>query len=98
MDTADASASLISSCSGLDRTSSSSSTEVQPPSKCHISRLSYLCSSAAAILSSLLPSCLDGLNSSTESLNPLRSEERRVGKECVSTYRSRWSPYHENKK
>src|SRR3546814_8520231 len=71
MDTADASASLISSCSGLDRTSSSSSTEVQPPSKCHISRLSYLCSSAAAILSSLLPSCLDGLNSSTESLNPL---------------------------
>src|SRR3546814_14423539 len=25
--------------------------------------------------------------------NP-RSEERRVGKECVSTCRSRWSPYH----
>src|SRR3546814_13727975 len=24
----------------------------------------------------------------------LRSEERRVGKECVSTCRSRWSPYH----
>src|SRR3546814_20831981 len=23
-----------------------------------------------------------------------RSEERRVGKECVSTGRSRWSPYH----
>src|SRR3546814_6196511 len=23
-----------------------------------------------------------------------RSEERRVGKECVSTCRSRWSPYH----
>src|SRR3546814_17248901 len=23
-----------------------------------------------------------------------RSEERRVGKECVSTFRSRWSPYH----
>src|SRR3546814_6378504 len=30
---------------------------------------------------------LDGLQSS-------RSEERRVGKECVSTCRSRWSPYH----
>src|SRR3546814_6623881 len=29
----------------------------------------------------------------TESL-PARSEERRVGKECVSTCRSRWSPYH----
>src|SRR3546814_19728497 len=25
--------------------------------------------------------------------SPLRSEERRVGKECVSTCRSRWSPY-----
>src|SRR3546814_16917303 len=23
-----------------------------------------------------------------------RSEERRVGKECVSTCRSRWAPYH----
>src|SRR3546814_13286096 len=28
----------------------------------------------------------------------LSSEERRVGKECVSTCRSRWSPYHEIKK
>src|SRR3546814_20712856 len=27
-----------------------------------------------------------------------RSEERRVGKECVSTFRSRWSPYHSKKK
>ena len=27
------------------------------------------------------------------SMSP-RSEERRVGKECVSTCRSRWSPYH----
>src|SRR3546814_13566300 len=27
-----------------------------------------------------------------------RSEERRVGKECVSTCRSRWSPYHQKKK
>src|SRR3546814_15886715 len=26
--------------------------------------------------------------------NAKRSEERRVGKECVSTCRSRWSPYH----
>src|SRR3546814_2823787 len=26
-----------------------------------------------------------------------RSEERRVGNECVSTCRSRWSPYHYNK-
>src|SRR3546814_14563601 len=27
-----------------------------------------------------------------------RSEERRVGQECVSTCRSRWSPYHQKKK
>src|SRR3546814_17279270 len=27
-----------------------------------------------------------------------RSEERRVGNECVSTCRSRWSPYHSKKK
>src|SRR3546814_4525829 len=33
----------------------------------------------------------------TRELTPagqFRSEERRVGKECVSTCRSRWSPYH----
>src|SRR3546814_15336576 len=29
---------------------------------------------------------------------PWRSEERRVGKECVSTCRSRWSQYHYKKK
>src|SRR3546814_8396964 len=27
-------------------------------------------------------------------LSGIRSEERRVGKECVRTCRSRWSPYH----
>src|SRR3546814_19708151 len=34
----------------------------------------------------------------TAALRPSRSEERRVGKECVSTCRSRWSPYHTKKK
>src|SRR3546814_15482215 len=29
---------------------------------------------------------------------PVRSEERRVGQECVSMCRSRWSPYHSKKK
>src|SRR3546814_8666285 len=29
-----------------------------------------------------------------EAVIAVRSEERRVGKECVSTCRSRWSPYH----
>src|SRR3546814_14795540 len=31
-------------------------------------------------------------------LSLTRSEERRVGKECVSTCRSRWSTYHSQKK
>ena len=31
---------------------------------------------------------------STLRVNGLRSEERRVGKECVQPCRSRWSPYH----
>ena len=30
----------------------------------------------------------------TPLLGEVRSEERRVGKECVSLCRSRWSPYH----
>src|SRR3546814_9199846 len=32
--------------------------------------------------------------SSSSATELRRSEERRVGKECVSTCRSRWSPYH----
>ena len=39
----------------------------------------------------------DARNRLTEILNDIpeyRSEERRVGKECVSSCRSRWSPYH----
>src|SRR3546814_13662139 len=35
----------------------------------------------------------DGTTTATV-LAQARSEERRVGKECVSTCRSRWSPYH----
>src|SRR3546814_13440238 len=37
---------------------------------------------------------LDLLESQDTSKPEDRSEERRVGKECVSTCRSRWSPYH----
>src|SRR3546814_12432466 len=36
---------------------------------------------------------LPGLSASIVVIRRLRSEERRVGKECVSTCRSRWSPY-----
>src|SRR3546814_12845330 len=35
-----------------------------------------------------------GLIRAIEDARTERSEERRVGKECVSTCRSRWSPYH----
>ena len=31
---------------------------------------------------------------SNQSAKTIRSEERRVGKECASMCRSRWSPYH----
>ena len=37
---------------------------------------------------------LDFILEDPASLSAYRSEERRVGKECVSTCRSRWSPYH----
>src|SRR3546814_20639028 len=35
-----------------------------------------------------------GLSASCRALPATRSEARRVGKECVSTCRFRWSPYH----
>src|SRR3546814_1907164 len=37
---------------------------------------------------------LDVLRAIGQRYGHQRSEERRVGKECVSTCRSRWSPYH----
>src|SRR3546814_17932858 len=37
---------------------------------------------------------LQGLSPMPAADAAVRSEERRVGKECVSTCRSRWSPYH----
>ena len=36
----------------------------------------------------------DLFDESTEADERTRSEERRVGKECHTTCRSRWSPYH----
>src|SRR3546814_12169389 len=35
-----------------------------------------------------------GMMDAAAIIRDIRSEERRVGKECVSTCRSRWSPYH----
>src|SRR3546814_18124283 len=41
---------------------------------------------------------MDTLKEHGMKINVVRSEERRVGKECVSTCRSRWSPSHSKKK
>src|SRR3546814_13386329 len=41
----------------------------------------------------LVPESLRGIDRELF-ITRLRSEERRVGKECVRTCRSRWSPYH----
>src|SRR3546814_16467299 len=42
----------------------------------------------------LLPFALLPLLGVSTPSDVARSEERRVGKECVSTCRSRWAPYH----
>src|SRR3546814_3312142 len=54
---------------------------------------------AADARATVLPSslCESGVSDQIRRCAPAgrtRSEERRVGKECVSTCRSRWSPYH----
>src|SRR3546814_12915284 len=46
-----------------------------------------------ATVGTLLNSWSTGKKVGEDSLGN-RSEERRVGKECVSTCRSRWAPYH----
>src|SRR3546814_16892131 len=50
---------------------------------------------AALKAAGLVKSAPDGIRLLAK--GELRSEERRVGKACVSTCRSRWSPYHEKK-
>src|SRR3546814_16839058 len=51
-----------------------------------------------AFYSQAAPACFYRLGIRNERRGIVRSEERRVGKECVSTCRSRWSPYHYKKK
>src|SRR3546814_16476423 len=45
-----------------------------------------------------LRQCPYGLHQARRTPSATRSEERRVGQECVSTCRSRWSLYHSKKK
>src|SRR3546814_13175077 len=47
---------------------------------------------------SMTPAALGPVKTMVRRLAVRRSEERRVGKECVSTCRSRWSPYPLKKK
>src|SRR3546814_6960598 len=49
---------------------------------------------SASSRSSLRASVSELTTIKAKSTRSHRSEERRVGKECVSTCRSRWSPYH----
>src|SRR3546814_11839257 len=48
----------------------------------------------AALIADRQAPALDGDFTTESAVTALRSEERRVGKEGVSTCRSRWSPYH----
>src|SRR3546814_69648 len=50
--------------------------------------------SEQAILGAAVGAAIVGMRPVAEIMLMNRSEERRVGKECVSTCRSRWSPYH----
>src|SRR3546814_13482258 len=52
----------------------------------------------ATTLHMCLGKCNPKVDLDLNELNEPRSEERRVGKECVSTCRSRWLPYNEKKK
>src|SRR3546814_19152756 len=75
---------------------------------CHAIPSAFSCPSVAELrarscfLSTLpvAPSGRSSTNSMTSGMHQRssRSEERRVGKECVRTCRSRWSPSHEKKK
>src|SRR3546814_9327462 len=49
---------------------------------------------AFLLLSGATPPTVDVPAETQTQTERQRSEERRVGKECVSTCRSRWSPYH----
>src|SRR3546814_16228647 len=64
-----------------------------PVGNCSIVRKQAPLSSQRAADSRISPIPLWPCSSSSTPM-PLRSEESRVGKACVSTCRSRWSPYH----
>src|SRR3546814_7665742 len=60
----------------------------------HMTTTESLSAASEAIRPTDLVLDVRGVRRTFEAENAPRSEERRVGKECVSTCRSRWSPYH----
>ena len=60
------------------------------PGLWHLNRDSVAGAVAIGLFSGLVPGPLQMLTAALLA----RSEERRVGKECTSWCRSRWSPYH----
>src|SRR3546814_14819128 len=62
-------------------------------------KLAGQCGKLKCCLNYELDAYMDALNEFPDNITHIethrgRSEERRVGKECVSTFRSRWSPFH----
>src|SRR3546814_16639613 len=72
---------------------------VDPRGPAH--RLISFMTSVSAFLKAVISSAVQ-IDTRSQPSGPVsrisRSEERRVGKECVSTCRSRWWPYHSKKK
>ena len=67
---------------------------VTPPEKNN--KLESPASDSKGVIEAIEPfaKCLQVPHEALEIAGMLRSEERRVGKECTSWCRSRWSPYH----
>src|SRR3546814_20968975 len=88
MTTADSEADV----SGVDAADSSEAIEVHGHGKDGLAKLAL--SAVGVVFGDIGTSPLYAFRETFVGHPPLRSEERRVGKECVSTFRSRWSPFH----
>src|SRR3546814_18933873 len=60
----------------------------------NIQRRVLSCAVQAALVPGLVVAAVDAHAGANAVIHLARSEERRVGKECVRTCRSRWSPFH----